>query len=120
MNLVRKSCPVSDEMWEKWLKLPLMMTSYKKTIRGTHPQSNGLVENGVKMMKALIKKALHSNSDPYLTLLNYRDAPLKHGKSPAELLFNRKLRTRLPVFLDQGTYKVSLAKRKNKCNQKRH
>ena len=89
-----------------------------------YPQSNGLVENGVKIVKLLIKKALDSNPDPYLALLNYRDTPLKHGKSPAELLFNRKLKTRLPVFLesesDQNNNKVLHAKRKNKCDQKRH
>lgn len=59
-----------------------------------------MVENGVKIMKLLLNKASDSNSDLYLTLLNYRDTPLKHGKSPAELLFKRKLKTRLPVFLE--------------------
>lgn len=55
-----------------------------------YPQSNGLVKDGVKIVKLLIKKALDSKSDPYLALLNHRDTPLKHGKSPAELLFHRK------------------------------
>lgn len=89
-----------------------------------YPQSNGLVENGVKIVKLLIKKALDSGSDPYLALLNYRDAPLKHGQSPAELLFNRKLKTRLPVLIEseagQGNNKVLHAKQKTKCDQKRH
>lgn len=88
-----------------------------------YPQSNGLVENGVKIVKLLIKKALDSNSDPYLALLNYRDTPLKHGKSPAEMLFNRKLKTRLPVFIesepDWGNTKVLQAK-EYKHDQKRH
>lgn len=44
-----------------------------------YPQSNGLVENGVKIVKLLIKKAMLSNSDPYLALLNYRSTPLKNG-----------------------------------------
>ena len=37
---------------------------------------------------------LDSKTDPYLALLNYRATPLKHGLSPAELLFNRKIGTR--------------------------
>lgn len=65
-------------------------------------QSNELVENGVKIVKLLFKKAHDSNTEPYLALLNYRDAPLKHGKSPAELLFSRKLKTRLPGLLESG------------------
>merc|ERR1712035_209470 len=90
-----------------------------------YPQSNGLVENGVKIVKLLIKKALDSKSDPYLALLNYRDTPLKHGKSPAEMLFNRKLKTRLPLFLEsesdrRNNNKVQQAKEKNKHDQKRY
>lgn len=44
-----------------------------------YPQPNRLVENTVKRVKLLLKKASHSNSDLYLALLNYRDTPLKHG-----------------------------------------
>lgn len=82
------------------------------------------MENSVKIVKLLLKKAMDSNSDPYLALLNYRDTPLKHGKSPAELLFNRKLKTRLPVFLGseigQGDSKVLHYKREAKRKQKWH
>ena len=61
-----------------------------------YPQSNGLAENGVKVVKRLLTKAAEKGEDPYLAMLAYRDAPLDHGKSPAELLMGRKLRTRLP------------------------
>lgn len=95
-----------------------------RTSSPLYPQSNGLVENSVKIVKLLLKKAMDSNSDPYLALLNYRDTPLKHGKSSAELLFNRKPKTRLPVFLEsetgQGDNKVLHYKRKAKRDQKRH
>lgn len=47
-------------------------------------------------MKRLLKKAAETGEDPYLTLLNYRASPLECEQSPAELLMNRKLRTRLP------------------------
>lgn len=44
-----------------------------------------------------MKKAFESGEDPYLALLNYRSTPLDCGKSPAEILMHRKLRTRLPT-----------------------
>ncbi|KAK7939091.1 hypothetical protein WMY93_002417 [Mugilogobius chulae] len=61
-----------------------------------YPQSNGLAEKAVQIVKRLFKKATETCSDPYLALLNYRTSPLENGKSPAELLMNRELRTRLP------------------------
>jgi transposase InsO family protein len=59
------------------------------------PQSNGQAEQGVKTVKRLLKKALEAKEDPYLALLAYRSSPLECGLSPAELLMNRKLKTRL-------------------------
>ncbi|XP_064643570.1 uncharacterized protein K02A2.6-like [Lineus longissimus] len=61
-----------------------------------YPQSNGKSEKGVQIVKRLLKKAIESGQDPELALLQYRSAPLKCGKSPAELLFNRQLKTRVP------------------------
>lgn len=60
------------------------------------PQSNGLAEKAVQIVKRLLKKAAEDGSDPFLALLNYRASPLECGQSPAELLMHRKLRTRLP------------------------
>ena len=34
-----------------------------------YPQSNGKAEQGVNMAKRLMKRAVNSNSDPYLALL---------------------------------------------------
>ena len=61
-----------------------------------HSQSNGKAEKGVQIVKRLLKKAKESDEDPYLALLSYRNTPLSGGKSPAEILMNRKLRDRLP------------------------
>ncbi|XP_054864601.1 uncharacterized protein K02A2.6-like [Amphiprion ocellaris] len=61
-----------------------------------YPQSNGKAEKGVHIVKQLLKKAQDSKADPYLALLSYRASPLEHGKSPAELLMGRQLRTTLP------------------------
>lgn len=61
-----------------------------------YPQSNGKAEKGVQIVKRLIMKASESRQDPELALLQYRSAPLACGRSPAELLFNRVLNTRVP------------------------
>lgn len=57
-------------------------------------QSNGLVENGIKIINHLLKKTLKSNSDPFLALLNYRLPAVKHGLSLADILFKRKVKIR--------------------------
>ena len=62
-----------------------------------YPQSNGEVERAVQTMKTVLNKS----SDEYLALLNYRDTPLHHGYSPAQLSRGRKLRTRVPCHPDE-------------------
>ena len=58
-----------------------------------YPQSNGLAELTVKIVKALLTGA----SDPYLALLCYRAPPLPWCSiSPAELLFGCKIATNIP------------------------
>ena len=59
-----------------------------------HPSGNGEAERAVQTVKNLLKK----EQDPFLALLNYRNTPLASGKSPAELMLGRKLRTRIPLF----------------------
>ena len=62
-----------------------------------HPQSNGSEERSIQTLKNLLKKAEASQQDPYLALLQFRTTPLPNGVSPAQLLMNRRLRTRLPT-----------------------
>ncbi len=79
-----------------------------------YPQSNGMAEKGVQIAKRLLQKAMDTQSDPCLALLSYRTTPLDCGQSPAELLMNRKLRTRLPtVSAHKDTFVPS-----NKSKQK--
>lgn len=67
---------------------------YDFTSSPHHPQGNGEAKRAVQTIKSLFIKS----SDPYIALLNYRNTPLQHGQSPAELLMNRKLRTRIPAL----------------------
>ncbi|XP_054259897.1 uncharacterized protein K02A2.6-like [Macrosteles quadrilineatus] len=61
-----------------------------------HHQSNGSAEAAVKIAKSVLRK---NKEDPYLALLSYRNTPLTaNGLSPAQLLFNRRLRDNLPVL----------------------
>ena len=59
-------------------------------------QSNGKAEKGVQIVKRLMTKSIESDEDIHLAMLSYRCAPYADGKSPAEILFGRRLRTRLP------------------------
>lgn len=63
-----------------------------------YPQSNGRAENAVKIAKNLLKKCQQSGQDIYRALQVYRSSPLDCGKSPAELLYSRRIRSNLPMM----------------------
>ena len=68
------------------------------TISPTYSQSNGQVERTVQTVKNILRKCQTSGDDPTIALLSYRNTPLEViGKSPAQLLMNRRLRTRIPI-----------------------
>ncbi|XP_045459304.1 uncharacterized protein K02A2.6-like [Melitaea cinxia] len=63
-----------------------------------YPQSNGMVEREIQTIKNLFKKAIHEKKDPYLILLEFRNTPISNTiASPAENLFNRKIRGIVPI-----------------------
>ncbi|CAB4021868.1 Hypothetical predicted protein [Paramuricea clavata] len=63
--------------------------------------SNGKVENAVNTCKLLLKKARDDKPDPLLGIL-WRNTPTEGmGASPAQLLYGRRTRTRLPVAKKQ-------------------
>ena len=67
-----------------------------------YPQSNGHAEAAVKAMKNLVKKCTHNghlNADEFNeALLEWRNTPRsKDGRSPAQVLFGKPMRTRLPI-----------------------
>ena len=65
------------------------------------PQCNGFAENFVKQLCKLLHTSIAEGKDAkselYKYLLQYRAAPhCTTGKPPAEMLFNRKVKTKLP------------------------
>lgn len=61
-----------------------------------HHKSNGLAEAHVKIVKNILKKCHHDGTDPYLSILNFRNTGKNNSPSPASLLFSRNLRTKIP------------------------
>ena len=70
--------------------------------------SNGLIESSVKIVKNILKQSKSDGSDFYLNLWVYRSSPFENEKSPAALLYGRKIRSNLLVveqFLTQNEAK---------------
>jgi len=60
--------------------------------------SNGFAEKAIQTVKRLVEKAQEDGKDPYLALLAYRSTPRSANiPSPAERLFSRRIKTKLPV-----------------------
>ena len=82
-----------------------------------NPSSNGHAEAAVKAMKTLLNKTggdVHSEAFR-LGLLEWRNTPNKTGKSPAQVMFGRPLRTLIPTHEAKYNEQVDLEKiRKSK------
>ena len=63
-----------------------------------YPRSNGLAERTVQSVKNLLSKALSSQQDPYLAILENRNIPVDGFASPAQLLMSRSLRSTIPTL----------------------
>jgi hypothetical protein len=63
-----------------------------------NPSSNGLAEAAVKNCKKLLLKCIAEDEDYQEALLEFRNCPRADGYSPAQLMFGRRMRTRLPVI----------------------
>ena len=61
-----------------------------------YPQSNGQAERFVQTIKNTLRKACEGHEDPYLALLAINSTPGTNGKSPAQILYNRPIRTLIP------------------------
>jgi hypothetical protein len=71
-----------------------------------HSSGNGLADITVKTVKNLFTKSKQAGKDTYLAMLEYRNASLPCGKSLAQLLFSRQLRSTLPLMSEQLDPKV--------------
>ena len=81
------------------------------------PQSNGFAEVFVKVLCKLLHTAAAEGKDPRREvekyLLQYRATPHPTtGKSPAEMLYNRKIRTKLPQWFPNEESKETKGARK--------
>ena len=62
-----------------------------------HQRANGRAESAVKIMKTLLVKTYKEGGDPYEAVLQQRNTPRQDtGRSPAEMMFNRRTRSFLP------------------------
>ena len=69
-----------------------------------HPQSNGIAERFMGVLVKVVHAAVASGQDPKVAvrrrLLNYRNTPHPStGKTPAELMIRRQIKTRLPMLM---------------------
>lgn len=70
-----------------------------KTSSPRYPQSNGLVERYVGIIKQMLKKCEYDGKDMYLALLEYRNTPITDKiPSPTELMYGMKIRGLLPTL----------------------
>jgi len=77
-----------------------------------HQQANGRAEAAVKTMKTLMLKCNRDRSDPYEALIELRNTPRQDtGKSPAQVLFGRSIRTLIPYIRRKHDYKHVTEKR---------
>ena len=62
------------------------------------PSSNGKSESAVFSIKRIHKKCLDTKEDFEIAINAFRNAPRADGYSPSQLMFGRRLKTRLPVL----------------------
>ena len=84
-----------------------------------YAQSNGHAERMVQTVKNIYKKCDDTGEDRELGLLIYRSSPLECGKSPAELLFGRAIKSNLPMKpSEQNNETIMQKKIQQKIKQK--
>ena len=67
------------------------------TASPNYPRSNGMAERYVQTVKSFLKKAEDSQGDVYASLLAYRETAISGCPySPAEMLFGRQIRSKVP------------------------
>ena len=70
------------------------------------PQSNSHVEKAVGILCRIMQKAIKSNTDLYLGVLEYQNTPIDGITSLAQLLMSGSIRSILPYMLQQLQPKI--------------
>jgi RNase H-like domain found in reverse transcriptase/Reverse transcriptase (RNA-dependent DNA polymerase)/Integrase zinc binding domain len=96
---------MSDNMpFASW-EFKQFATKWNFCIKSSSPRyakSNGMAENGVNIVKTMLKKACFDHQNVYRSLLEYRNTPITGlGLSPAQLLMCRNLKSRLPMIASE-------------------
>jgi len=86
-----------------------------------HQRANGKAESAVTIMQSLLDKTHKEGGDPYEVMLEQRNTPRQDtGRSPAEMMFNRRTRIFLPsVSNDPKDTVVAEKHEARKCSVKR-
>jgi hypothetical protein len=67
------------------------------TVSPKHPQSNGLAEKYVQIVKNILEKSRRDGNNVLRGILEYRASPVDNMASPAQLLFGRQIPGLLPT-----------------------
>ena len=83
-----------------------------------YPQLNGMAERTIQTAKRILKKASERKEDIHLALLNFLTTSKPGGKSPSELLMNRKVRALLPQITSLPKNVTRPSNRYYRCSNK--
>ena len=101
----------------------IFLKEYKITRRTSspyHPQSNGLAEAMVKVVKSMIRKCHRSGHDMAKGLLNLRNSPIRGMASPAQILLGHPIQDELPslaCYKEKLVYKRDLQLERSMAKQ---
>lgn len=94
-NVISDNMPFNSDEFSRFAK------SYDFNVKFSspkYPQSNGMAESAVKRVKKLMKKCKEDGTDFELAMLDLMNTPITGMEfSPAQLMFNRKLKSSVPA-----------------------
>lgn len=99
-------CYVSEE-WKEMMEEYMI---HHVTSSPHYPESNGLAERGVKIVKNMWRKEKNKNR----ALMAYRTTALESGSRPDELFLNRRMRNSIPI---QDTKPINTENFRERDNQ---
>ena len=96
-----------------WIKFARKWGFDARPCTPEHPQANGIAERFMGVLVKVVHAAVANDQDPRVEvrrrLLNYRNTPHPStGKTPAELMMRRQIKTRVPVLMKSTMDKVDI------------